>query len=913
MASKNSFQSTDTLTVDGRRYIFYRLGALEDAGARLETIPFSIKILLENLLRFEDERAVKRADIEALAKWNPKSPPQRELSFQPARVLLQDFTGVPSIVDLAAMRDAMADLGGDPKAINPLQPAELVIDHSVQVDRFASSDAFEKNAALEFERNRERYAFLKWGQRALSNFRVVPPDTGIVHQVNIEYLARVVFGAGGAGIVADSNERLAYPDTLVGTDSHTTMVNGLGVLAWGVGGIEAEAAMLGQPVTMRIPEVVGFRLEGALREGVTATDLVLTVTEMLRKLGVVEKFVEFYGDGLSNLGVADRVTIGNMSPEYGSTCAIFPIDHHTLDYLRLTGRDEAQIALVEAYAKEQGMFRTDGVPDPHFSQTLALDLTTVEPNVAGPRRPQDRVALSHVKENFMEALVEWQALRDVKAANAVARLENEGGGGTAVAARPGIDLSDGDVVIAAITSCTNTSNPAVMIAAGLVAKKALERGLQRKSWVKTSLAPGSQVVTDYLERSGLQSALDELGFNLVGYGCTTCIGNSGPLPPDIAESIAEQDTIVAAVLSGNRNFEGRIHPQVRANYLASPPLVVAYALAGRMDVDLTRDPLGTGRDGSPVYLKDIWPSNAEIDEVVANSVSEQMFRRRYADVFRGDQNWAALPVPEGDRYDWDPQSEYVKKPPYFEGMRMELPVITDILGARALAVVGDSVTTDHISPAGTISRTSPAAKYLTERGVHAVDFNSYGARRGNHEVMMRGTFANVRLRNELADGVEGGVTRYLPTNERMSIYDAAMKYKADGTPLIVLAGKEYGSGSSRDWAAKGPMLLGVRAVIAESFERIHRSNLIGMGILPLEYLDGADRSTYALSGEETYDIVGLEEQGVHPRMTLHVKVTDAERKSLSFKVLVRIDTPDEAEYYRHGGILQYVLRQLKTG
>ncbi len=913
MGSADSFQAADTLSVAGRQYRFYRLAALENAGARLEAIPFSIKILLENLLRFEDERTVTRSDIEGVAKWNPRSQRELEVSFQPARVLLQDFTGVPSIVDLAAMRDAMADLGGDPKKINPLQPAELVIDHSVQVDRFATSDAFAQNAALEFERNRERYAFLKWGQRALSNFRVVPPDTGIVHQVNIEYLARVVFGAGGAGIGYSDGEPLAYPDTLVGTDSHTTMVNGLGVLAWGVGGIEAEAAMLGQPVTMLVPEVVGFRLDGALREGVTATDLVLTVTETLRKLGVVGKFVEFYGDGLSNLGVADRVTIGNMSPEYGSTCAIFPIDEQTLEYLRLTGRDEAQIALVEAYAKAQGMFRTDGVADPHFTQTLELDLTTVEPNLAGPRRPQDRVPLSKVKENFMEALVEWQAMRDAKAANAVARLENEGGGGTAVAARPSIDLSDGDVVIAAITSCTNTSNPAVMIAAGLVAKKALERGLQRKPWVKTSLAPGSQVVTDYLEHAGLQSALNELGFNLVGYGCTTCIGNSGPLPPEIAESIAEQETIVAAVLSGNRNFEGRIHPQVHANYLASPPLVVAYALAGRMDVDLTREPLGMGHDGEPVYLKDIWPSDAEVNRVVAESVSEQMFRRRYADVFRGDDNWSRLEIPQGERYKWDPQSEYVKKPPYFDGMRMELPVITDILGARALAVLGDSVTTDHISPAGAISRTSPAAKYLVDRGVHPVDFNSYGARRGNHEVMMRGTFANVRLRNVLAEGIEGGVTRYLPTNERMSIYDAAMRYKADGTPLIVLAGKEYGSGSSRDWAAKGPMLLGVRAIIAESFERIHRSNLIGMGILPLEFMDGADRTTYALSGEETYDIVGLEEQGVAHRMTLHVRVTDAQRQSLSFKVLLRIDTPDEAEYYRHGGILQYVLRQLASG
>ena len=911
MGSNDSFRVAETLDVSGKQYRIYRLPALENSGARLETVPFSIKILLENLLRFEDERTVKRSDIESLARWNPRAH-QREISFQPARVLLQDFTGVPAIVDFAAMRDAMAELGGDPKLINPLQPAELVIDHSVQVDRFASSDAFAHNAALEFERNRERYAFLKWGQRALSNFRVVPPDTGIVHQVNIEYLARVVFGAGGAGMSASDGAALAYPDTLVGTDSHTTMVNGLGVLAWGVGGIEAEAAMLGQPVTMLVPEVVGFRLEGALREGVTATDLVLTVTEMLRKLGVVGKFVEFYGDGLSNLGVADRVTIGNMSPEYGSTCAIFPIDAMTLQYLRLTGRDEAQIALVEAYARAQGMFRTDGIADPHFTQTLELDLATVEPNIAGPRRPQDRVPLANVKENFLEALVEWQAMRDAKVANSVARLENEGGGGTAVAARPGIDLADGDVVIAAITSCTNTSNPAVMIAAGLLAKKALERGLERKPWVKTSLAPGSKVVTDYLERAGLQSALDELGFNLVGYGCTTCIGNSGPLPAEIAESIAEQETIVASVLSGNRNFEGRIHPQVRANYLASPPLVVAYALAGRMDVDLTRDPLGNARDGKPVYLKDIWPSDAEINDVVAASLSEQMFRRRYADVFRGDDNWSKLQVPHSERYEWDPQSEYVKKPPYFESMRMELPVSSDIIGARALAVLGDSVTTDHISPAGAISRTSPAAKYLIEHGVQPVDFNSYGARRGNHEVMMRGTFANVRLRNALAEGIEGGVTRYLPANERMSIFDAAMRYKADGTPLIVLAGKEYGTGSSRDWAAKGPMLLGVRAVIAESFERIHRSNLIGMGILPLEFMDGADRTTYALTGEETYDIVGLEEQAVAPRMTVHVKVTDAEEKSLSFKVLVRIDTPDEAEYYRHGGILHYVLRQLNS-
>ena len=912
MPSTNSFDAFGALDVGGRRYDYYRLAALERSGhAKLATIPFSIKILLENLLRFEDDRTVRRQDIEALGNWDPRSKPEREIAFRPARVLLQDFTGVPSVVDLAAMRDAMAQIGGDPKAINPLQPAELVIDHSVQVDRFASHDAFAKNAELEFVRNRERYAFLKWGQGALTNFRVVPPDTGIVHQVNIEFLARVIFGAGGAGMGFDPQEAHAYPDTVVGTDSHTTMVNGLGVLAWGVGGIEAEAAMLGQPVTMLVPDVIGFRLDGALREGVTSTDLVLTVTEMLRTLGVVGKFVEFYGNGLSNLGVADRVTIGNMSPEYGSTCAIFPIDEQTLEYLRLTGRDPEHIALVEAYAKAQGMFRVDGMPDPLFMETLALDLESVVPTLAGPRRPQDRVPLSEVKESFNAALQEWQALRDAKPANAIARLEDEGGGGTAVAARPGVEVSDGDVVIAAITSCTNTSNPAVMIAAGLVAKKALELGLERKPWVKTSLAPGSQVVTDYLEKAGLQRYLDELGFQLVGYGCTTCIGNSGPLPLEIAESIAEQDTIVAAVLSGNRNFEGRIHPQVRANYLASPPLVVAYALAGRMDVDLTREPLGRDKEGTAVYLKDIWPTNAEISALIASSISQQMFRTRYADVFAGDRNWLELKVPAAERYAWDPHSEYVKKPPYFDGMQLDPPPLADIHGARVLAMLGDSVTTDHISPAGNIAKTSPAAKYLTDHGVQPIDFNSYGARRGNHEVMVRGTFANVRLRNLLVPGLEGGVTRYLPTNEQMSIFDAAMKYKADGTPLIVLAGKEYGAGSSRDWAAKGPMLLGVRAVLADSFERIHRSNLIGMGILPLEFLDGADRSTYALTGEETYDVTGIED-GIEPRMRLHVNVTDAQRDSLSFKVLLRIDTPDEAEYYRHGGILQYVLRQLRA-
>ncbi|MDQ6826521.1 MAG: aconitate hydratase AcnA [Candidatus Eremiobacteraeota bacterium] len=912
MQHVDSYACVDSLSVSNRTYTYFRLYALERARfAKLEKLPYSLRILLENLLRFEDGRTVRRADIEALATWNPRRKTQREIAFRPARVLLQDFTGVPAVVDLAAMRDAMAAMGGDPKAINPLQPVELVVDHSVQVDRFGTVDAFRQNADLEFERNRERYAFLKWGAQALSNFRAVPPDTGIVHQINIEFLARVVFGAGGAGLEYASDAPQAYPDTAVGTDSHTTMVNGLGVLAWGVGGIEAEAAMLGQPVTMLIPDVVGFRLEGALQDGVTSTDLVLTITEMLRKQGVVGKFVEFYGKGLSNLGVADRVTIGNMSPEYGSTCAIFPIDAQTLAYLRITGRSEEHVALVEAYARVQGLFRTDATVDPEFTDTLELNLATVGPNLAGPRRPQDRVALSQVKTNFAAALAEWQAARDAKPASAVSRLENEGGGGTAVAARPGIEVADGAVVIAAITSCTNTSNPSVMIGAGLVAKHALERGLTQKPWVKTSLAPGSKVVTDYLEKSGLNTSLDALGFQLVGYGCTTCIGNSGPLARDISESILENDTIVAAVLSGNRNFEGRIHPQVRANYLASPPLVVAYALAGRMDIDLTTEPIGTGKDGKPVYLRDIWPSDAEVNRVIEESISEAMFRLRYSDVFAGDRNWHELTVPLGELYRWDSQSEYVKKPPYFENFSPKPQPHTDIAGARVLAVLGDSVTTDHISPAGSIARSSAAAKYLIERGIDSADFNSYGARRGNHEVMVRGTFANTRLRNMLVPGVEGGVTRYLRSNEVLPIFDAAMKYKEDGTPLIILAGKEYGSGSSRDWAAKGPMLLGIKAVIAESFERIHRSNLIGMGILPLEFMDGTDRTTYALTGEETYDILGIE-KGVSPRMQLQVKVTGVERASLSFKVQLRVDTPIEAEYYRHGGILQYVLRQLRS-
>ena len=903
-AHPNSFSALDVLDVGGTKYRYLRLSALEERGlAKLSELPYSVKILLENLLRFEDGRSVKREDIQALAQWNPQRTLDREIAYRPARVLLQDFTGVPCVVDLAAMRDAMAKMGGDPAAINPLQPVELVIDHSVQVDAFGDSGAFATNAQLEFERNRERYAFLKWGQQALRGLRVVPPDTGIVHQVNIEFLARVIFGAG---LTADE-ERWAYPDTVVGTDSHTTMANGLGVLAWGVGGIEAEAAMLGQPVTMLIPQVVGFKLTGELREGVTATDLVLCVTQMLRKKGVVGKFVEFYGQGLSNLALADRATLGNMSPEYGSTCAIFPIDEQTLTYLRLTGRSREQIALVEAYARAQGMFRTDATPDPLFSDTIELDLSTVMPSIAGPSRPQDRIALTDVKSAFAQAMAEWTAAREPRPNSASSRMESEGGPG--LAAEPAA-VSDGAIVIAAITSCTNTSNPSVLIAAGLLARNAVERGLTRKPWVKTSLAPGSKVVTDYLRKSGLQRYLDELGFNLVGYGCTTCIGNSGPLPQPIADSIAEHDTIVAAVLSGNRNFEGRIHPQVRANFLASPPLVVAYALAGRMDVDLTREPLGTDASGSPVYLKDLWPTNAEISRVIAGTVNDEMFASAYRNVFGGDERWAGMQVPSGDRYAWDPKSEYVKNPPYFENMREEPEAVRDIHGARVLALLGDSVTTDHISPAGSISKSSPAATYLIEHGIKVADFNSYGARRGNHEVMMRGTFANVRLRNQLVPGVEGGYTRYLPTGEQLSIFDAAMKYKANGTPLVVIAGKEYGSGSSRDWAAKGPYLLGVRAVIAESFERIHRSNLIGMGVLPLEFAAGTSARSYGLSGEETFEISGLEE-GVSPRMAVHVSARDGGGKEVAFKVTLRIDTPDEAEYYRNGGILQYVLRQLR--
>jgi aconitate hydratase len=914
-AHPNSFSARDTLRVgpstssgQAREYTYFRLAAL---GERydLATLPYSLKILLENLLRFEDGRSVTQDDVAAVASWRPGVASNKEIAYRPARVLLQDFTGVPCVVDLAAMRDAIAYFGGDAKRINPLQPVELVIDHSVQVDAWASPAAFETNADLEFARNGERYAFLKWGQASLDGFRAVPPDTGIVHQVNIEYLARVVFGAGGAGEPHPDGPTVAYPDTVVGTDSHTTMVNGLGVLAWGVGGIEAEAAMLGQPVTMLIPDVIGFKITGKLREGVTATDLALQITQMLRQKGVVGKFVEFYGAGLSSLAVADRTVIGNMSPEYGSTVAIFPIDQLSLDYLQLTGRSQQQIALVEAYAKAQGMFRTDASPEPRFTDTLALELSEVVPNLAGPRRPQDRVALSDVKATFNVALEEWQNARGGNGKQ-VDRFESEGGG-TAVAAQPRTQVSDGAVVIAAITSCTNTSNPALMIGAGLMAKKAVEKGLTVAPWVKTSLAPGSKVVTDYLLKAGLTQYLDRLGFNLVGYGCTTCIGNSGPLGEDVAHAVAEHDMIVAAVLSGNRNFEGRIHPQVRANYLASPPLVVAYALAGRMDVDLTTEPLGRTASGEDVYLKDLWPTSAEIEQSMAAALNESMFRARYADVFAGDRRWSSMHVPAGERYAWDPKSEYVKRPPYFDGMPVQPAPLQDIAGARVLAMVGDSVTTDHISPAGNIARGSPAAKYLMSKGVEPADFNSYGARRGNHEVMVRGTFANIRLHNLLVPGVEGGVTRYLPTGEQLSIFDASERYRADGTPLIVLAGKEYGSGSSRDWAAKGPYLLGIKAVIAESFERIHRSNLIGMGILPLQYVGGATRTSLGLTGEETYAIDGVAAK-LEPGMTVKVAATNANGATKQFDALVRIDTPDEAEYYRHGGILQFVLRSLAS-
>jgi aconitate hydratase len=909
----NSFGAQATLSAGGGKYEIFRLGALDQA--KLARLPFSLKILLENLLRNEDGLTVKREDVDALLNWDPKAIPDREIAFRPARVLMQDFTGVPAVVDLAAMREAMKAMGGDPARINPLQPAELVIDHSVQVDRFASPEALKFNTELEYTRNRERYEFLKWGQHAFDNFKVVPPETGIVHQVNIEYLARVVFSQKNKGVLQ------AYPDTLVGTDSHTTMVNGLGVLGWGVGGIEAEAAMLGQPISMLIPQVVGFKLKGRLPEGATATDLVLMVTERLRNKGVVGQFVEFYGTGLSQLSLADRATLGNMAPEFGSTCAIFPIDDETLRYLGLTGRTDDQVSLVEAYAKEQGLFRTDETPDPVYTDSLELDLADVEPSLAGPRRPQDRVPLRKAKQMFAEALPTVLSTRAPKIPKGddVAEMDAAGAltdSSVAVAEDPGISLMirdgkhtlrHGSVVIAAITSCTNTSNPAVMMAAGLVAKKAVAKGLQTKAWVKTSLAPGSKVVTEYLRQSGLLEYLDMMGFNLVGYGCTTCIGNSGPLPQEVSDAIKEGDLAVCSVLSGNRNFEGRVHPEVRMNYLASPPLVVAYALAGRMDIDLQNDVLGTDLEGEPVYLKDIWPSQGEIQEEIVKTVTSEMFKKTYANVFQGEEKWASLSAPDSELYDWDGASTYIRKPPFFVDMAPEPTAVADISGARALALLGDSVTTDHISPAGSIKADSPAGKWLQDQGVQKADFNSYGSRRGNHEVMMRGTFANVRLRNQLAPGTEGSWTELLPAGERMSIYDASMKYQQAGTPLVILGGKEYGSGSSRDWAAKGTALLGVRAVLVESYERIHRSNLIGMGVLPLQFLAGDSVEKLGLSGRETFDIIGLEGGGA---TQVTVRATPDGGAPIEFQAAVRIDTPQEVEYYKNGGILQYVLRQI---
>jgi len=888
----DSFKSRTSLSVGTQKYEISSLRALADRN--VDRLPFSLKILLENLLRFEDGVNVTQKDIEALIQWDPKAKPNYEIAFTPARVIMQDFTGVPCIVDLAAMREAIVRLGGDPQRVNPLAPAELVIDHSVQVDEYGAADSLRHNNEIEFARNGERYMFLRWGQTAFSNFKVVPPNTGIVHQVNIERLARVIFADDGTGKAA------AYPDTLVGTDSHTTMVNGLGVLGWGVGGIEAEAAMLGQPVTMLIPQVIGFKLTGTLPPGTTATDLVLTVTEILRKKGVVDKFVEFFGDGLKGLPLADRATIANMSPEFGSTCAIFPIDEETIKYLELTGRPAEQIALVEAYAKAQGLWRIEGAPVADYTDVVALDLSTVEPSLAGPKRPQDRVPLRSAKSVYLAAVKKMAEERTQKNPAAT-------GLGTAALGAQQFEVKDGAVLIAAITSCTNTSNPAVLVAAGLLARNANALGLKSKPWVKTSLAPGSRVVTDYLQKSGLLAELEALGFYTVGYGCTTCIGNSGPLKPEISEAVKAGDVIATSVLSGNRNFEGRVHPEIKMNFLASPPLVVAYALAGNLDIDITTEPLGLGKDGRAIYLKDIWPSAADVAKAVAASVDSAMFKKGYANVFSGDAHWSSIKTPAGKIYEWDGKSTYVKNPPYFDGMTMTPGAVADIKGARALAVLGDSVTTDHISPAGNISKSSPAAKYLVSQGVQAADFNSYGARRGNHEVMMRGTFANIRLRNLLVPGTEGGVTQHLPSGETLSIYDASVKYKAEGTPLVILAGKEYGTGSSRDWAAKGTMLLGVKAVIAESFERIHRSNLIGMGVLPLQYQDGQNASSLGLSGKERYEIVGLN-QGAAKTVTV-IATADDGRKT-EFEARLRIDTPKELDYYQHGGILHYVLRQL---
>jgi aconitate hydratase len=883
----DSFGARSTLNVGGNDYEIYKLDAVSEG--HVARLPYSLKILMENLLRFEDGRDVTREDILALANWDPKAAPSTEISFTPSRVILQDFTGVPAVVDLAAMRDAVVKLGGSADSINPLSPAELVIDHSVQIDRYGSADALELNNKIEFKRNRERYSFLRWGQGAFENFRVVPPNTGIVHQVNLEYLGRVIFNLDKDGT------RSAFPDTVVGTDSHTTMINGLGILGWGVGGIEAEAAMLGQPITMLIPNVIGFKLSGALKEGTTATDLVLTVTEMLRNKGVVGTFVEFYGDGLDQLPLADRATLGNMSPEFGSTCAIFPIDVETLRYLELSGRDAAHIELIEAYAKAQGMWRYTGQEDPLYSDSLELDMGTVEPSLAGPKRPQDRIPLSVADSTYRDHLTKMTADREI-GGSAQIELDAES-----------MEIADGAVLIAAITSCTNTSNPAVMIAAGLLARNARAKGLQSKPWVKTSLAPGSKVVTDYLEKSGLDDDLEGLGFYTVGYGCTTCIGNSGPLLPEIAKGVQDEDIVGCSVLSGNRNFEGRIHPLVQMNFLASPPLVVAYALAGSMEVNLYKDPLGTDTDGNEVYLKDLWPTQKEIQSVVSQNIDSNMFKRSYDGVFDGDENWNNIDSPEGEIYTWAPDSTYVRNPPYFESMTLDIPDVNDIVGARALALLGDSVTTDHISPAGSIAVDSPAATYLQEKGVKPVDFNSYGSRRGNHEVMMRGTFANIRLRNQLAPGTEGGWTRHQPSDEEMSIYDASLKYQQSGTPLVIIAGTEYGTGSSRDWAAKGTMLLGVKAVITQSYERIHRSNLIGMGVLPLQFMDGESAEALGLTGKETYDISGHTNADAD---VVTVTATPDDGDAITFTAKIRIDTPKERDYFEHGGILQYVLRQL---
>jgi aconitate hydratase len=922
MTHPNTFGSRATMNVAGRQFTVFRLASLGSIpGNNLSRLPLSLKILLENLLRNEDDAFVKRSDIEALARWDVKAKVEKEIAFRTSRVLLQDFTGVPCVVDLAAMRDAMVQLGGNPTRINPLQPVDLVIDHSVQVDEYGTEAAFLLNTEKEFERNRERYEFLRWGQNALANFRVVPPGTGICHQVNLEYLGRVVFTRDEDGAT------IAYPDSLVGTDSHTTMINGLGVMGWGVGGIEAEAAMLGQPVSMLIPEVIGFKLHGKLPPGATATDLVLTVTEMLRKKKVVGKFVEFYGTGLSTLPLADRATIANMAPEYGATMGFFPADAQTLDYLRLTGRGGDHATLVETYCKDQGLFRTDDTPDPIFTDTIELDLTTVEPSLAGPKRPQDRVPLKQAKPMFRDALkADLERLASTPATGGgAAAAASAGGSAVAVAAEVAgeeagvpvemngakFTLRHGSVVIAAITSCTNTSNPSVMLGAGLLARNAVAKGLTTKPWVKTSCAPGSKVVTDYYNAAGVMKPLEALGFHIVGYGCTTCIGNSGPLPEPIGQAVDENKLVVAAVLSGNRNFEGRVNPLTRFNYLMSPPLVVAYALAGRMDIDFNTEPLGVGKDG-PVFLRDIWPTPAEVDATIMKAVKSEQFEKQYSNVFDGDAEWRELPVPTGDRYAWNDKSTYVKHPPYFEGMTMTPPGVRPIAGARALGMFGDSITTDHISPAGNIAAASPAGVWLLAQGVAKGDFNSYGSRRGNHEVMMRGTFANIRLRNELAGGKEGWWTATSPGGEARPIFDVSVEMQKAGTPLVVIAGKEYGTGSSRDWAAKGTALLGVRAVIAESFERIHRSNLVGMGVLPLEFINGETRQSLGLTGFETFDIAGLDDS-LKSRATLTITAKAADGSTKSFKVLVRIDTPEELSYYKHGGILPYVLRQLVGG